>query len=422
MARFRVDARDAAGKRVQQTMEAADLTELRMRLRERSYTVLSIAEERRRGRAAAGRQAQEGAIVYKFVGGPPRPRIKSSDLVVFTRQFSTMIGAGITLMECMDILAEQATDPGFKLILQHVTDDVRAGGDLSQALSKHPRVFTNLYVNMVRAGEASGQLDTMFLRLAQYTESSEKLKHQITAAMTYPVVSICLVLAIASVLLLFIIPKFATMFDSMFEEGRAALPIATKVVLFISEVLRHQIHIMIGVAVGLFIVIRWYKRTEGGGYVWDRLKLKLPILGPIVQKISLSRFSRTFSTLLGSGVNILSALEIVAATAGNRVVERAVLASRDSIRAGEPLHRPLGESAVFPPMVVRMVAIGERSGQLESLLEKISEFYDEQVSSAVESLTALIEPLMIGVMGVMVGGIVLAVFWPIFEIQGRLAK
>ena len=321
----------------------------------------------------------------------------------------------------MDQTAQQAEDPGFKLIMTRVVEDVRAGIDLSQALGKHKRVFKDIYTNMIRAGEASGQLDDILLRLAEYQESSEKLKQRIKSAMTYPIVSICLVLLIAGALLIFIIPQFKTIFISLLGSADK-LPLPTKVVLAMSDFVRAKWWVVLGSVFGLWVAIRLWKSTKGGAYMWDRIMLGMPIFGPLVGKIALSRFSQTFSTLLRSGVNILGALDIVAATSGNKVLEKAVLAARESIRAGEPLARPLSESPVFPPMVVRMVAIGEKSGALENLLAKISQFYDEQVAAAVESLTSLIEPLMIGVMGVVVGGMVLAVFLPILTIQGEMAR
>jgi type IV pilus assembly protein PilC len=270
---------------------------------------------------------------------------------------------------------------------------------------------------MIRAGEASGQLDEILLRLAEYMESSEKLRQRIKAAMTYPVVSICLVLLIAGGLLVFVIPKFKDIFAGFDIE----LPAATKIVLAMSDFVRTKGYVLVGAAFGLWFLVRLLVSSSTGAYMWDRMKLRMPIFGPLVQKIALSRFSQTFSTLLRSGVNILGALDIVAATAGNKVLEKAVLAARESIRAGEPLAAPLSKSPVFPPMVVRMVAIGEKSGALETLLGKIAQFYDEQVAAAVESLTALIEPLMIGIMGLVVGGMVLSVFLPIFKLQGALA-
>lgn len=415
--RFKILARDASGNRVQQVIEAANQSEAVAQLRGHNLTILSVVEDTKA--PSKPPQPKAGEIQYRLIGGPPKPRIKSQDLVVFTRQLATMISSGIPVLECLDVLTEQATDPGFKLILTHIVEDVRAGVEFSQALAKHPRIFSDIYVNMIRAGEASGQLDDILLRLAEYQESAEKLKNQIKAAMMYPIVSIVLVLAITIALLVFIIPKFEDIFNNMVGPGK--LPKPTKAVLFISKTISTYWWIILASVGGLWFVVRSYKHTKRGAYMWDLMKLKLPIFGALVQKIALSRFARTFSTLLKSGVQILGALDIVSATAGNKVVEQAVSAAKESIRAGEPLFKPLAESPVFPPMVVRMVAIGERSGALESLLEKISQFYDEQVSSAVESLTALIEPLMIGIMGLLVGGIVLSIFLPILELQSTLA-
>ena len=422
MPRFKVLARDASGNRVQQSIEAVSQAEARTELRRRNLTPLSVVEEAGKAKKASS-GASAGGIQYKWGGliGPPLPKFKSEDLVIFTRQFATMISSGIPVLECLDILTEQAEDPGFKLIMTRVVEDVRAGIDLSQALGKHKRVFKDIYTNMIRAGEASGQLDDILLRLAEYQESSEKLKQRIKSAMTYPIVSICLVLLIAGALLIFIIPQFKTIFISLLGSADK-LPLPTKVVLAMSDFVRAKWWVVLGSVFGLWVAIRLWKSTKGGAYMWDRIMLGMPIFGPLVGKIALSRFSQTFSTLLRSGVNILGALDIVAATSGNKVLEKAVLAARESIRAGEPLARPLSESPVFPPMVVRMVAIGEKSGALENLLAKISQFYDEQVAAAVESLTSLIEPLMIGVMGVVVGGMVLAVFLPILTIQGEMAR
>jgi type IV pilus assembly protein PilC len=420
MPKFKVLARDASGNRVQQVLEAANQNEASAQLRSKNLTVLSIVEDSAKV-ASRVPQQRAGAIQYKLIGGPPRPRIGSQDIVIFTRQFATMISSGIPVLECLDILTEQATDPGYRLVLNKIVDEVRAGVELSTAMGKHPRVFPDIYVNMIRAGEASGQLDAILLRLAEYQESSEKLKHQIKAAMTYPVASICMVLAITIGLLVFIVPKFEEIFTSMLG-SKDALPGMTKFVLAISRGMIDYWYIMLLGIFGLYFLIKMYKSTESGAYNWDVLMLHMPVFGPLTSKIALSRFARTFSTLLKSGVQILGALDIVSATAGNRVVERAVNAAKESIRAGEPLAKPLGESKVFPPMVVRMVAIGEKSGALEGLLEKISEFYDDQVTAAVESLTALIEPLMIGFMGMLVGGIVLAVFMPILKLQSSLSK
>jgi type IV pilus assembly protein PilC len=410
MARFRYVARDQSGKQVSRTIEGANREEVASALRAQNLQVVSMTEERP---AAAGR-----SIWTMSFGGAPRARIGGEGLAIFTRQFSTMFGAGIPVLECLDILEEQAEDPGFKLVVHQLVEDVRSGTDLSASLAKHPRVFDRIYVNMVRAGEASGQLDTILNRLAAYMESTEQLKREIKAAMTYPVVSLVLIFGITIFLLVFIIPKFKDIFIHL----KVELPLPTKITLALSSAVINYWLTILMVGVGAFLLLKWYKSTEQGGYTVDVVKLKIPIFGELFQKIALSRFTKTFATLLRAGVPMLGALEIVAATAGNRVVERAVNAARDSIRQGEPVAKPLADSPVFPPMVVRMISIGERSGALEQLLEKISEFYDQQVEFMVESLTSMIEPLMIGVMGVLVGGIVLSIFLPIFKIQEALRK
>jgi type IV pilus assembly protein PilC len=273
---------------------------------------------------------------------------------------------------------------------------------------------------MVKAGEAAGQLDEILTRLAEYQESTQKLRREIISAMTYPVISIVMITGVATFLLIGIIPKFKDIFEQMGFGDR--LPLPTKIVLKISDILRFNAFSVAIVVIIVYILVRWWKKTEKGAYQYDWLLLKLPVVGPLVQKIALSRFSRTFSTLVKSGVAVLGALEIVAATSGNKVLERAVEEAREAIRTGQPIAEPLSRSPVFPPMVVRMIAVGEHSGALEQLLEKISEFYDEQVSSTVESLTSLIEPLMIGVMGIIVGTMVLAVFLPILSMQKMMMK
>jgi type IV pilus assembly protein PilC len=417
MPKFRYVARDPAGKQVTKTVDAPNREEVVSSLRAQNMQVVSINEER--GEAAPkAKAAQKKGGLLSFSFGKAKPRVGSEGLVIFTRQFSTMISAGIPVLECLDILSEQAEDPGFKLVVEQIVDDVRSGSDLSAALGKHVVCFDRIYVNMIRAGEASGQLDTILQRLADYMEATEQLKREIRGAMTYPVVSMVMILGITVFLLVFIIPKFQDIFKAL----KVDLPLPTKIVLGVSTGLTDYWWNIILITVGIFMMVKWYKSTDSGGYVWDQMLLKLPVFGQLFQKIALSRFSKTFATLLKSGVPILGALEIVAATAGNRVVERAVNNARDSIRQGEPLAKPLAESPVFPPMVVRMIAIGEKSGALEQLLEKISEFYDQQVEATVEALTSLIEPLMIGVMGLIVGGIVLAVFLPIFKIQEALRK
>ena len=418
MPKFKYVARDAAGKRVAQTVEGATRDEVLNSLKSQNLQVLSVSEEGGAAPARPGGKEPEKSSIWNIKIGSTVPRVSGEMLVIFTRQFSTMIGAGIPVLECLNILQEQAEDPGFKAALGQIVDDVRAGSDLSQGLAKHPKVFERIYVNMIKAGEASGQLDTILSRLAEYLESTEKLKREIKGAMTYPVVSLVMIGGITTFLLVFIIPKFQDIFKAL----KVELPLPTLIVLAVSKTMTsYYLQCMIIMA-GAFLLFKWWKSTDSGGYTFDRLALKAPVFGQLLQKVALSRFSKTFATLLRSGVPILGALEIVASTAGNRVVEEAVNNARESIRQGENLAKPLSESPVFPPMVVRMIAIGEKSGALEQLLEKISEFYDQQVEAMVESLTSLIEPLMIGLMGFIVGGIVLSIFLPIFKIQDQLRK
>jgi len=421
MAKYTYVARDAAGKRVSATVEGGSKDEILDNLRKENLTVLSVSESA--GAAAAaparpGQKAEPPKSIWNLSIGGNAPKVTGEMLVIFTRQFATMIGAGIPVLECLNILQEQAEDPGFAAALTQIVDEVRGGSDLSQALGKHPKCFERIYVNMIKAGEASGQLDTILVRLADYLESTEKLKREIKSAMTYPVVSLVMILGITTFLLVFIIPKFTEIFKAL----RVELPLPTKIVLGISKLMTEYFLQGALIIVGTILLIQFWKSTDSGAYQWDKLMLRMPVFGELFKKVSLSRFSKTFATLLRAGVPILGALEIVASTAGNKVVEEAVNNARESIRQGETLAKPLGESEIFPPMVVRMIAIGEKSGALEQLLEKISEFYDQQVEAMVESLTALIEPLMIGVMGLLVGGIVLSVFLPIFKIQDALRK
>jgi type IV pilus assembly protein PilC len=338
-----------------------------------------------------------------------------------------MISAGVPLLESLEVLQEQADTPGFRFVLDGVIESVRSGTDLSTALERFARVFPNIYISMVRAGEVSGQLDDILVRLAEYLEASAmaeyleasaKLKRDIRAAMTYPVISLVLVVGIAMFLMIGIVPKFKEIFDTLEIE----LPGLTLGVLAVSFALQnHILAVMAGIAglIGLFVI---WKRTDWGEKQWDWIILHIPVFGPLFQKVALSRFSRTFATLIKSGVPILGALEIVSDTAGNRIISDTVDSAKENVRQGHTLAEPLMESKVFPPMVTRMVQIGEKSGSLEQLLEKISDFYDDQVSAAVKTLTSMIEPIMIGIMGFMVGGIVLAVFLPIFELQKQLGK
>jgi len=413
MAKFKVTARDASGRKVTRSVEAASENEAAAAMRREGYSITKIKQERTAARKRGG-----GGTFFTLSRANAPPRVSGVDLAIFTRQFATMIGAGIPVLECLDVLREQAEDPGFKRCVGEVVESIRGGGDLSGSLAEYPKVFDNIYVNMVKAGEASGQLEIILVRMAEYMEATVKLKREITSAMVYPCISLTMIFVVTGFLMIFIIPKFAEIFIQL----NVDLPVPTQVILWCSKFLVGYWWIILGAVFVLIVAGKIFKTTETGVLVIDTLTLKIPVFGPLFRKVALSRFSRTFSTLIASGVPILGALDIVGATSGNRVIEQTVAKCKESVRNGEPLSKPLAASPVFPPMVVRMIAIGERSGALEQLLEKISQFYDEQVSAAVEGLTSMIEPIMIAIMGVVVGGIVISVFLPIIKIQQMLSK
>ena len=431
MPSYKYSAVGSDGRTVNGKLEAPNKTECVAELRKRALTPIDIQEKG--GAAAPSRAAppaaQSGAS-SSITGAPaPRPALKFSfgaakpgirkreEVVIFTRQLATMIGAGIPMLESLEILKEQAESKQFSLLLDSVISDVRSGQDFSSSLERFPKVFTDVYVSMVRAGEASGQIDEILVRLADYMEASQRLKREIKSAMTYPIVSLVMIFGITAYLMIGIVPKFKEVFQSL----NIDLPGLTKGILATADFCENNwALVMAGMMVAVGLVIVW-KRTEKGAYRWDWLMLHMPIFGPLFRKVGLSRFSKTCATMIKSGVPILGTLEIVADTSGNRVIAAAVQKARESVRQGESLMAPLAESPVFPPMVTRMIGIGEKTGSLEILLEKISEFYDDQVSATVKQLTSLIEPLMIAVMGILVGTIVLAVFLPIFELQKNLA-
>lgn len=414
MSTFTYVAKNKAGQTVKGNVAAGSRQEVLERLRQMELVPTQLGEER------GGKKRK--SLSEMFSGGKaPKPRVSGDDRVVFTRQLATMISSGIALMEALEILTEQASDPGFKAALTKAVEDIRGGADFSTALSQIPGgVFDKIYINMVRAGEASGKLDDVLNRLAEYQENAQELKREVKSAMTYPTISLVMVVGIATFLMLVIVPKFQDLFENVLG---GELPMPTQVVMGISMFLRGNLLLCVGVfaaaAVAIFLYVR---KTEQGAWQWDWLKLHLPVFGPLFQKLALSRFARTFGTLVQSGVPILGSLEIVSLTAGNRLLEKAVNDAQEAVRQGEQLATPLAKSPIFPPMVTRMIAVGEKTGALEVLLEKISDFYDQQVRATVKSLTSLIEPLMIGMMGLLVGGIVVAIFLPIFKAPTLIRK
>ncbi len=408
MTNYRYAAKNSSGAVVTGQMSGDDSREVASRLREKNLTVLDV----KAGREGGG--GKKGAGRLSLLGA----RVRKKDLVLFTRQLATMISAGIPLLESLEILVEQAESPLLKATLRAVADDIRSGKDLSHSLERHPKVFTNIFVSLVRAGEASGQLDEILNRLADYTEASEKLRREIKSAMTYPVVSLALILSIASFLMIGIVPKFKPIFDALGVE----LPGVTRAILGVADFCQAQWPIMFGGFAAFGFAIGAFRKTRKGRRFFDWFVLHVPVFGNLFRKVALSRFARTFSTLIKSGVPILEALEIVSATLGNQLISEVVEEAREHVRQGETLAEPLSKHPIFPPMVTKMIGIGEKSGALETLLEKISTFYDDQVNAEVKGLTSLIEPILIGIIGFLVAGIVLAVFLPIFKLQQELAN
>jgi type IV pilus assembly protein PilC len=342
--------------------------------------------------------------------------VKTRDIVVFTRQFATMINAGLPLVQSLDILANQTENEKLRKTIKDVLGDVEAGNTLADSLDRHPDVFTKLFVNMVAAGEAGGILDTILLRLATFLEKNDALVRKIKGAMIYPAVIISVAVIAIVVLLIFVIPTF----QDMFAASGVPLPLPTRVVIAMSEIMQSYWWAFGGGAVALGFALRSYYKTDQGELAVDRLILALPILGNVQRKAAVARFTRTLGTLVSSGVSILEGLEITAKTAGNRVIHDAVMGSRASIAGGETISGPLGQSGVFPPMVVQMVNVGEQTGGLDEMLNKIADFYDDEVDAAVSALLAALEPLMIVVLGVVVGGMIVAMYLPIFDMIGTV--
>lgn len=411
MADFQYAAKDPAGTTVQGTISADSKADAVAELRRQNLVVVRLDE----GGAKTKRR-----LASIEIGGGRKGKVKAKrrDVVIFTRQLATMVGAGLSILESLEVLGFRSESKGMMAACQKLVEAVRGGSDLSAAMETCPKVFNHLYISMVKAGEISGQMDIILNRLADYMESSEELSREIKSAMTYPVISMVLVLGITGFLMIGVVPTF----ENVFVQLDAELPAITQFVLDVSNFLRGNIVAVVAAMIFSFVGLVTFKKTKTGTLLFDRMFLKLPVFGQLFQKVCLARFSRTFATLIRSGVPIMSTLDIVANTAGNQVVSNAVLGSREAVRNGNLLSEPLAEEKVFPPMVVRMIAIGERTGALETLLEKIAEFYDGQVRAQVKALTSLIEPMLITFMGVIVGGVVLAIFAPILDMVGKLSS
>lgn len=345
-----------------------------------------------------------------------QPKVTTPEVVVFSRQFATMIDAGLPLIQSLDILQSQQENKTFKKTLKEVKESVEEGSTLAEALGKYPKIFNELFVNMVAAGEVGGILDTILDRLSSYMEKAEKLKKQVKGAMTYPIIVLCIAFIVVGVILVFVIPVF----EKMFADFGGALPAPTQIVVGISRFAKGNIHYMIGAIVVFVFAFKRFYATAKGRVLMDDIMLKLPVFGPLLRKVAVAKFTRTMSTMLSSGVAILEALDIVAKTAGNKTVEAAIYNVRSGITEGRTMADPLGESGVFPSMVVQMVAVGESTGALDSMLGKIADFYDDEVDSAVDNLTAMIEPFMMVFLGVTIGGLVVSMYLPIFKMAGMV--
>jgi type IV pilus assembly protein PilC len=349
---------------------------------------------------------KDRSISINFGGGA-----STRDVVIFTRQFATMINAGLPLVQCLEILAEQTDNETLRKAVREVLYDVESGNTLADSLDKHPKVFTKLYVNMVAAGEAGGILDTILLRLATFLEKNDALVRKIKGAMIYPIVISLVAVSAVGILLIFVIPTF----QQMFASAGVPLPLPTQIVIAMSGFMQAYWWAVIAAAVVAFFAFRQFYRSDAGEVVVDRALLSFPILGDMLRKAAVARFTRTLGTLVSSGVSILEGLEITAKTAGNRVIHDAVMGSRSSIAGGETISGPLKKSGVFPPMVVQMINVGEQTGGLDEMLTKIADFYDEEVDAAVSALLSALEPVMIVVLGVLVGGMIVAMYLPIFD-------
>jgi len=345
-----------------------------------------------------------------------QPKVTNKDIVIFTRQFSTMIDAGLPLIQGLNLLAEQMENKTFKGVLKQVTKDVEGGSTLADALGKHPKVFDDLFVNLVAAGEVGGILDTILQRLAAHIEKSEKLKSKVKGALVYPIAVLGVGILVMAVIMIFVIPVFQEMFSGL---GKG-LPALTQLVINISNFTKGNIHYMIAGLIASVWIFRRYKRTDSGSRNIDNILIKVPIFGELIRKVAVARFTRTLSTMLSSGVSILDALEITARTAGNKIVEGVIYEARTSIAEGQTIAEPLSESEIFSGMVSQMISVGESTGALDIMLEKIANFYDDEVDASVNALTALLEPLMMMFLAGALGPIIIAMYLPIFKMASAM--
>ncbi len=398
---FKYTAKNKAGSKISGILEADNQNLAVETLRKKELIPINLSEEKPKKHVVGGGK-----------------KVKLDDLVIFSRQLATMVDSGIPLVQALSILGEQISKENFKQVILRIRQDIEEGAGFCDALAKHTAVFSPLYINMVRAGEASGLLNEILDRLANYLEKASSLQRKVKSSMTYPIVVISMSLIITIFLLVKVVPTFKGIFDML----GGTLPLPTRILIGISDLVQHAFIYMVLIFVALAFFLKKWSTTPKGRRTIDYNLLRLPVFGPLLKKVAIAKFSRTLSTLVKSGVPILGALEIVGKTAGNKIVEEALDNARKSIKEGEPISGPLAEGKVFPPMVVRMIAVGEQTGELEKMLSKIADFYDEQVDATVSSMTSLIEPMVIAILGVIIGGIVVSLFLPIFKITELLGR
>lgn len=420
MPRYTYVALDARGQEASGVIEAESQNDAVGQLRQAGYFPKAIAEEGKGGKAAKALKAatRQPPVAKKTasVSIPffERKTVKGKTLMIFTRQLATLIDAGLPLLRGLTVLAKQEPDPVLRKVIVNLAETVQGGGTFSESLAGHPRIFSKLYVNMVKAGELGGVLELVLLRLAEFQEKAQKIKNKVVSAMFYPIIVLLIAILIMGFLLVFIVPKFEAIFADML--GGKPLPALTQFVIGTSTFVKSNILVIIGAIIGMTLLLKLVAKTRKGAFVLDNFKLRMPLFGNLTRKSSISRFSRTLGTLVTSGVPILQALNITRETAGNSVVANAITKVHDSVKEGESIVHPLEVSGVFPPMVISMIDVGEETGQLPEMLLKIAEVYDDEVDNAVAGLTSLLEPIMIVFLAVVVGTIVIALFLPLISI------
>jgi type IV pilus assembly protein PilC len=401
MADFNYIAKDKTGNTVKGDVSAPDKLRALEILRGKSLLIIKLEEKKKM------------SLGFSLSIFKRKKKIPLDELVVFTRQMATLTGAGITIVNSLDTLAEQTQNQVFKACLQEVRDNVNTGSSLSEGMDKYRSLFSDFFINMVRAGESSGMLDEVLDRVATYLEKTNALQKKVKSALIYPTAVSCMAIGIS----LFMIIKVVPVFEEVFAGFGADLPGPTQFLINLSDGTRKHFGLILILLVGLVIGLKWYVSTEKGRFWLDGLKLRIPIFGPMLRKVAVSKFSRTLSTLVKSGVPILQSLEIVAKTSGNLIVQRTIDRVKDNVREGESIAGPMEKSGIFPPIVTRMISVGEKTGELEKMLTKIADFFDEQVDTMVDGLTSLIEPAIIAFLGIVIGGIVICMFLPIFQMS-----